>query len=202
MSTYPCFWLDPTDEVEVSLRRYHGEHDSACCKTSGYGYHNATALMERGHRHSYPQVHGDVWPHHDHRWPATCSCGYIFADTDHWQFNPDGLYRCANNGELVTLENAPPGAMFNSYWHANDDLFRAGTDGVFLSVKLPDQTWWCVDGPGNRDGELVAGVWTRQGQIPRVSASPSIHIHGLNMPTTYHGHLTEGVLISTPDSPC
>lgn len=202
MSSHSCFWLEPTEDVEIHLRRYAGGYGSNCCSASGYGYHNQSAIAERGHQHSYPTVHGDVWPHNDPRWPTACVCGYVFQPADKWQFNPDQLYRRLDTGERVTMAAAPAGAMVDTYWQARHSLYRKHADGIMLSVKLPDSTWWCVDGPAYVNGVAQPGGWTRSGAAPLVSATPSIRIGGDGCPMTYHGFLTNGVLNSTPDSPC
>jgi hypothetical protein len=194
--------MEPTDEVEVHLRRYAGGYGSNCCSASGYGYHNASVVMERGSRFSYPTVHGDVWPHTDAHWPQQCACGYVFKPEDPWQFNPEALYRRVDTGQLVTLDAAPAGAMFHCDWHVGRKFYHAGPDGVMLTVKLPDRSWWCVDGPSYPDGVAKEGSWQRSGAIPNITATPSILIGGNGHPTSYHGFLTNGVLNSTSDSPC
>lgn len=201
MSSHSCFWMEPTEEVEIHLRRYAGGYGSNCCSMSGLGYHNKWLAVERGHVHSYPTVYGDVWPHNDPRWPTGCDCGYLFQPTDHWQFCPVDLYRRPDTGQLLTQHSAPPGAMLDAAWRADFTGYRVGADGILLDVKLPDGTWWCVDGPTTDEHGVKGGGWQRTGVIPHVSATPSIVIGNRSRPS-YHGFLTNGVLNSTSDSPC
>jgi hypothetical protein len=202
MSSHACFWIEPTDEVEIHLRRYSGSASSKCCAASGFGYHNVSLPVERGSKFSYPTVHGDVWNHTDPRWPWACSCGYVFQESDHWQFNPETLYRRGDTGELVTQDAAPAGALMNAWWLKDWSFYTVGADGIILSVKLPDRSWWCPDGPAFPNGEAVPSAWQRTGAVPKVTVTPSILVGGGGSPTSYHGFLTDGVLVSCSDSPC
>jgi hypothetical protein len=212
-----CFWLEPTDQVELSLRRYRGSEHSKCA-VSGFGYHNASAIVERA---SIAQLAARGWPMEndrpaytidvgrmrrrgkaiqpssgesrtrtisleDPRWPRTCSCGYQFAEDDAWQCNPFPLFRRLDNGELVTLQAAPVGAMWNAAW-----LERPGPDGICLMVRTPGGEW-PVDGPSYHGGKIrKERGWKRSGAIPDVTASPSIMIPG-----KYFGFLRSGWLES------
>jgi len=191
-----CFWLEPTDQVELSLRRYRGG-DRDKCASSGFGYHNISADVERTSfaqlaARGWPMsegrpVHtGDSVPHDDPRWPRSCSCGYRFTEDDQWQCNPDTLFRRSDNDELVTLSAAPAGAMWNAEWMGRG---YEGPDGICLCVRTPGGEW-PVDGPSYQDRKIQnERGWTRTGTIPDVTASPSIHIPG-----KYHGFLRAGWL--------
>jgi hypothetical protein len=190
-----CFWLEPTDEWELSLRRYVTSHDTARqCATSGIGYHNAEAAIGRGVAAAAPKLidgqplSGDVFPHDDPRWPARCACGYEFRAGDAWQFNARPLYRRRDTSELVTLGGAPVGAMWDAHWMGEE--YR-GPDGIALCIKTPGGDW-LVDGPAYADGQVKAERgWSRSGALPEVTASPSIEI-----PSRYHGWLRAGVLVA------
>jgi hypothetical protein len=199
MGKIRCFWLEPTDLVELSLRRYRGS-DLDPCATSGFGYHNADAIVERASiaqlaARGWPvgeegrPVHtadNDVIPHADPRWPRSCSCGYRFADDDHWQCNPDVLFKRGDTGELVTLAGAPAGAMWNAEWMGDG---CKGPDGIALCVRTPGGEW-LVDGPSYQDSKIQhERGWTRSGAIPDITANPSILIPG-----KYHGFLRGGWL--------
>jgi len=191
-----CFWLGPTEEIELSLRRYRGS-DRGKCATSGFGYHNVNAIMERTSfaqlaARGWPMsdgrpVHtGDSVPHSDPRWPRSCSCGYAFADDDEWQCNPDALFRRGDTGELVTLHAAPAGAMWDADWMGEH---HKGPDWIHLCVRTPGGEW-SVDGPSYQDGKVQhERGWTRTGTVPDVTANPTIHIPG-----KYHGFLRGGWL--------
>jgi hypothetical protein len=190
-----CFFLEPVERYELSLRRYTFDSDAAGkCAASGYGYHNASAAIGQAGIERCPvvrdrqPVHGDHWPHDDGRWPAKCACGYAFALGDEWQFNPDQLFRRSDNGELATLRGAPVGAMWDAHWLAECTGYKR-VDGVTLAVKTPAGDW-CVDGPSYGGGKVSGPGWTRTGKAPEVTAKPSIHFPG-----EYHGWLTDGWLV-------
>lgn len=189
MNSVDCFWMEPTSQVEVSLRRYRGTHLSHDCPSSGMGYHNASQVCARGPAHMFPDYYGDWRDHSDASWPQRCSCGYVFAETDEWQANPDRMYRRVDTGQLFTQASAPAGAMMHMWMQeSRPELFRRGGDGVILGVKLPNGVWWTVDGPASKDGAIVPGSWTRTGIVPLVTATPSIDVGG------YHGWLQNGKL--------
>jgi hypothetical protein len=185
-----CFWIEPVAQVRMSLRRYASEK---WC-SGQYGYHNASVVIGDALLDSsflkvcadrrYGATHGDLWPHSDARWPKHCGCGYEFKGEDEWQFNPHRLYMRTDTGELMTEVEAPAGAMRHEWWMEN---FQGVADqnGIILGVKLPDGTWWCVDGPASSGN----GGWTRTGEIPNVTASPSI------LTSNYHGWLRNGELV-------
>lgn len=194
MSEIRCFWLEPTDRWELSLRRYVVSHDTARqCAASGVGYHHAEAVIGRGTARAAPKLHdgkplsGDVFPHDDPRWPARCACGYEFRAADKWQFNARALYRRSDTGELVTIRGAPVGAMWDAHWMG--ERWR-GPDGIALCVRTPGGDW-LVDGPSYEDGRVQAERgWSRSGTPPHVTVLPSIEIPG-----RYHGFLRDGKLV-------
>jgi hypothetical protein len=194
-----CFWLVPTDEYAVALRRYRSSSDGHCSQVivpyPGHtptvrGYHSHEMKIERRPRR-------DEWHHVnnavsaemklDPRWPKACGCGYAFAADDAWQLNEHQLYRRSDSGELTTIADAPAGAMYDAHWykHPSD---RAKLDGLNLVVKTPEGDWH-IDGPSNN-----GNGWTRTGVPPNITCSPSIGIGGVNKPQRMHGWLRNGVL--------
>jgi hypothetical protein len=180
-----CFLLEPSDQAQESLRRFVWSGEGQKCPLP-HGYHNASAV--RGHIAFPldPKSNGygmDAKDHSDPLWPTHCGCGYAFADTDQWQYNVDRLWRRVDTGELFTLDDAPPGAMWFAPWY--EDTFK-GPDGRSLVVKTPAGDW-LVDSISSGGGR-----WTRTGEAPRVTASPSILFHGT---PGYHGWLRDGQLV-------
>jgi hypothetical protein len=200
----PTFWMEPTTTVQVGLRRYRmtDGNDFTCAG----GYHRALVITGEA-----PAVfHATEWsdrmldvrpetPHDDPRWPAACECGYAFTDADQWQDWQELVYavpgtdtRYVLNAPTTTdgggCRQAPPGAMWDSWWMP--DGYR-GPDGIALTVRLPNGSDWCPDGPATGGGR-----WTRTGD-PRhepVTVTPSIASREASDPLYYHGFLTEGVL--------
>lgn len=215
----PTFWLDPTDDVAVGLRRYASGRDGFTCAD---GYHSALA---------FTGVEPAVWddsdgrrtlaarpeaPHDDPRWPTECArrCGYRFGDADNWQAWQELLYRRADTGELVTLRqrhpedpadaptSAPGGAMWNAWWMPGGPAWR-GPDGVCLMVRLPDGHDWHVDGEASnctRKGDRTHKCWIRRGD-PR-QANVTVDKNGETCAAGagsiasngYHGFLVDGTL--------
>lgn len=134
-------------------------------------------------------------------------------DTDEHQRR---LYRLSD-GRLVHHGDLPIGAIYKDQYPTNSrgDLPNPKRpDPDTWSVKLPDGTSWWIDAPSSQ-----GGYWTRSGEAPVFNVSPSIHIQGTRyryededgpnekvigeyQVTSYHGHLLNGKLVSTADSPC
>lgn len=174
-----CFWLERSGQTRVSLRRYNRRKCAA-----GLAFCNAsfplTIIPDED-----TQPSGDSWPHDDNRWPTRCaSCGYPFHEDDHWQLNHVPLYQDPD-GQLMTVREAPPGAMWDANWY--EGIREPGPDGKWLMVRLPDGKDWYVDGNANGHPEHVAS-WTRSGDVPVVTVRPSVNTG------EWHGWLVDGVL--------
>lgn len=214
-----CFWLEPAERAEVGLRRYSptGGRDEHCPREGGkWGYHGALALIgdapliwsdtrPAGHSHWFTDGDGDgerfgvpgfEFPGRDDpRWPSRCECGYEFGARDVWQEWTDRLYRRADNGALVTLRGAPPGAMWDAAWYP-----WKGPDGRCLTVKCPDGGEWTIDGRASNctmpdDGEHRC--WVRHGEPPLITVDKNgltCNAGGGSIQTgSYHGFLRAGV---------
>lgn len=184
-----CFWLEDTGRVKIYLRRYRLSEEKC---PGAFGYHNASAFIDERPAVCDSRGYNEViaHPRDDPSWPAACRCGYAFAPADPWQVNQISIYRRVDTGELMTLEEAPAGAMWNAWWMSESRTRRGpGTwvreDGISLHVKTPAGEW-CVDAPPSSGN----GGWSRSGTPPDVTASPSIVI-GAN---AYHGFLRNGWL--------
>lgn len=189
MNKIRCFWIEPTDQVLQSLRRFTYGSKRECPGRSG---HDASvdidqcAVSECPRLYEGQPVHGDMWTHSDPRWPKHCAhCGYEFAEDDDWQYNPNILYRRVDTGELMTDRQAPAGAMRHAGWMECFAIHKGSA--LILECKLPDGVWWCVDGPATNGTPENPG-WTRVGIVPDITARPSIATPG------YHGFLTDGYL--------
>ena len=131
----------------------------------------------------------------DCAWPIECECGYVFTENDPYQVFKRQLYKRIDNGELMTLEDAPVGAMWNSQWPEGWKGYTAGEDGIILTVKTPGGEW-VVDGP--ESGKQVVG-WRREGVAasvePTVTVMSSIVIGVITgSQNQYHGWLRNGYL--------
>lgn len=206
----PCYLLEATTDERRWLRRYVSEHEGGY--TCAEGWHEARALVENGpaivradgiHENcGVDQYDGDP------RWPIVCDegCGYLFTSDDHWQVLTRLIYRCtvalpgaaANVGDYMTIEDAPPGAMWYADWIGD---WGRGPDGRSLHVKLPDGHNWNVDGEATnctRKGDRSHKCWIRDGVPPLVTAGKDGETcaagAGSIQTPGYHGFLRDGVL--------
>lgn len=218
----PTFWLEPTDQVAVGLRRYARAGDDHAGWTCADGWHEA--LVFTGHE---PAIFRDAGygrtlnmrpmvSHDDPRWPTHCTrrCGYEFTADDEWQVWQELLYRRADTGEVLTIHgrhaedpvdaptSAPPGAMWNAWWLPDTQAWR-GPDGMALMVRLPDGHDWHVDREASnctRKGDHTHKCWVRHGD-PR-QANVTVDKNGETCAAGagsiasngYHGFLVGGVL--------
>lgn len=185
MSPIPCFWLDNTDRVQRTLRRYRGSTKDGFC-LGPYSYHNGHSpfdecpaeYSDRGTILASSDRHKP--PSHDPRWPSVCDhCSYTFEPTDEWQLFQEMIFVRKDTGEEMTLRDCPPGAMWDASWYD-----EKGPDGKSLVVRTPGGDW-------HVDGEAKGGGgWTRTGEVPLLTVTPSI------LQPSYHGWLREGFLVS------
>lgn len=187
--SWPVVLLVATNQASLSLRRYAS---SKPCADSGYGIHNAHALIGTA-----PIVVSEsgTWdvesvaqpPHNDPRWPRQCVCGSVFEDADEWQLFKDRLYRRADTGALLTLAEAEPGMIWDAHWYL--DCGWVGSDGRSLVMRLPGAGEWAIDAISQSGGR-----WTRTGEPPHITVRPSILSYPSKLRQGYHGWVTEGVL--------
>lgn len=216
----PTYWLDPTPDVAVGLRRYTstGSKGYSCAD----GWHEALVFTGtepaeyRDTDHGRVLAHRPDVPHDDPRWPTECArgCGYQFTDGDVWQEWQEQLYRRADTGEVVSLRPrrdydpegaptpAPPGAMWNAWWMPDTPAWR-GPDGMALMVRLPDGHDWHVDGEASnctRKGDTTHKCWVRHGdpRTGQVTAGKDGDTCAAGAGSIashgYHGFLRDGVL--------
>jgi hypothetical protein len=182
MTTIKCFLLEPSDRARESLRRFVWSSEGNKCP-GPWGYHNAD--MDLGEvPYDAARPHGDNHDHADPRWPTHCGCGYAFKPDDQWQYNQHQLYRRVDGGQLYTLGGAPVGAMWRAPWYG------PGKDGKGpLILKTPGGDW-DIDGPASN-----GPGWTRTGEPPLITATPSIGMHNRDGSWRYHGWLRNGELV-------
>ena len=177
-----CSLLDPLARRRQWLMRR--SHAGGPCRSRN-AEHRAKVEIEAGEfpipAPPKPAVPEWIGFRHDLRWPAHCElCGYPFSDNDERLLFFQRIYRDGEGREL-TLDEAPPGAMWDAWWLGPD--FR-GRDGFHLAVMTPGGPWY-VDGRS----PVTRLHWARTGKPPKVSVQPSIFIPG-----RYHGWLTDGFL--------
>jgi hypothetical protein len=142
-----CFFLEPTEYMQVSLRRYKGAQDGQPLCNHTNSYHDANVIVvpmiERPKDQNTGRgllEHPD-YPHDDPRWPRECPCGFKFKDDAHWQVNERILYTTPEMNGLTTIDDAPVGAMWDAWWYDHK-----GPDGMCLVVRTPGGDW-IIEGP-------------------------------------------------------
>jgi hypothetical protein len=129
-------------------------------------------------------------------WPKTCDCGYEFKDSDTHMLYSDIMYQRKDTGEIYSLKDAPPGAMWNSWWVDNTN-----PDGLYLTVKLPTGYEWDIDSRASnctkRDDDIHR-CWVRHGIAPEITVDKNGLTCGAGagsiMVPGYHGFLKNGYL--------
>lgn len=226
-----CFWLEPVDPPmeRFWLRRYRSSlrEDEPCPKMPGqYSYHQAMTLVGDGPAHyedrtysgtekAYKVLVEDMQPppRDDSRWPTLCICSFPFTPDDAWQLFSRQLYRRTDTGEVMTVEEAPVGALWNAWWmadvagkHAVKDGVEVGgwlfanPDGLVIMCKTPGGEW-CIDSRANNctmPNDNNHHCWVRHGTPPDLhvdkngatcqAGAGSIQCRG------YHGFLHNGHL--------
>lgn len=203
-----CFWVDwIPNKLGLWLRRYTRHDGEWTCEA---GWHQASAFIGERTRKDPNKAYSVSTFKGDKRWPKTCdSCDYRFSDRrgDQRQVFTERKLIRPDTGEEWFERSLPPGALFDTYWHRDENGPRSwysAPDGVTLSVVLP---WaradhseshgiidaWCVDGPASSGGQITPRAWTRTGNPkevpPTVSAQPSIAAGKPESPGHYHGFL-------------
>lgn len=195
------FFVEPTDRVKISLRRFSWstKHE---CESSNLSYCNAVVPIGEaqaiyssdGYLKEQPMV-----SHEDPRWPKRCSaCARPFDEKDPWQVWQDHVYIDIQTGRCWPLRELPPGACYDAHWYP-----WKGPDGRSLTVILPDGTPWCIDGRANNctmPKDDVHKCWVRHGKpedgtlhIDKAGNTCAAGAGSIATPK-YHGFLHNGYL--------
>jgi hypothetical protein len=150
------FFLERSNKVQQILRRYTNSGGECPHRENG-GYHNALVVLGNVDVPVMPEDAydpletctaivdnngkvGGLFDFNDPRWPKKCICGYTFDSNVDKHYWPQRLYQRTDTGELMTLRDAPVGAM----WHV-DYAGMHGPDGKCLVVRIPTNHNWMVD---------------------------------------------------------
>lgn len=201
-----CFFLDQTNQIQRSLRRYVSSGDGKPCP-GPMSYHNASNPLDTIEEDIGPAERaprrinqGDEWPWDDPRWPTHCVCGYQFTPDDQHQLFQERLYRRRDTGELVTLRDAAPGAMWYADWMPYE---HRGPDGHCLAVKCPNGATWLIDSRASNctlPDDNAHRCWVRHGEVPNITVDKN----GLTCNAgagsiqagNWHGFLRNGELVT------
>jgi hypothetical protein len=132
-------------------------------------------------------------------WSKNCKCGYVYPDDVTWQMFAWRMYKRSDTGELTTIHEAPPGALWVAWWMPLNYAWDNATEPP-LMCKTPGGDW-CIDGRASNctmKEDRTHRCWIRHG-IP-----PNIHVDkngftcaagaGSIQAGNYHGFLQNGVL--------
>lgn len=199
--TVRCFMLEPIERAQVGLRRYTHWDKSP----DQHHYHSALnqisecfsrIVMEPDGQWVFRHVEPLMPSHQDPRWPTHCKCGYGFLESDEWQVFTRTLYRRSDTGELTTIDDAPPGAMYDALWIP----WWGGPDGLSLMVKCPNGASWWIDGRASNctmPDDDTHRCWIRHGDPPRITVDKAgvtcAAGAGSIQAGDYHGFLRDGV---------
>lgn len=199
-----CFFLEPTGVSRRTLRRFvfsttaHG----SCPSPVNFGYHNAQgAVIDTVPTGGPDDLSSWDWPRDDVRWPKRCDCGYEFRDADEWQVFTEPTYRRQDSAEIMTLREAPVGAMWFAPFY--DQITRPQLAHA-LVVKTPGGDW-VVDSqasnctiPEDRLQERHH-CWVISGELPAITAGKNGKTcaagAGSIQAGSYHGFLRDGYLV-------
>ncbi len=213
MARYECFLVQPTFRAQKYLRRYRGRYESPADPLSNHrlGIHNASVFVGDADLHVDPKwtdmkvydlVAGEAVPHDDSRWPTRCDeCDYLFEPADQWQVRFEQYYQRVDTGAVATLEDMPPGAMWDAEWWRDGNGRGSGPDGLSLHVKLPDNSIWFIDGPASNctAKDVKHNCWVRTGEPPKLTIVGGANLCGVGggsiMTAHYHGFLQDGWLV-------
>ena len=198
-----CYYLNPTNTVARYLRRYSRTGNGWTCAE---GYHSTSVRIEDEavrYRDGDDRlvINNDVTLTPDlladARWPTHCKCGYEYKP-DERLLNVELVYSRSDNGELITLNEAGPGAMWDATWYP-----WKGPDGRSLVVNCPNGFPWSIDGPASNctmpddRAQERHHCWTRSGTPPLITVAkhygPSCDAGaGSIQAGDYHGFLISG----------
>jgi hypothetical protein len=222
-----CFMIIPTGRQKLFLRRYRSTSsaDDKPCPLP-QKYHDA--MVDIGEAAEQKSAQGYITApsvdlyQDDPRWPAQCACGYVFSvtdDNDHWQVFGKSIYRREGTTVEYTLEDAPPGAIWNAWWLGD---FHKGPDGQCLICRLPGGHDWNIDGiasncdspcarcgkprhacqckyPNGYQDSKPHKCWVRHGQPPKLTVDKNGVTCGAGAGSIvvpgWHGFLRNGVLV-------
>ena len=208
MDRIKCFVITRVEKQRISLRRYtmHLTGDMHPC-TKGGGYHSALTFLgdeptERDEE-GYIANGARLREPKDHpRWPTQCaSCDYVFQDYDVWQRFSEELFCREETGEIMTIRQAPAGAMSEAAWL---DQFQIPQGEHNLVVKTPGGEW-CIDSQSSNCGQpedhqqKFHHCWIRHGIAPNITVSkeggPTCSAGAGSIQCgSYHGFLRDGWL--------
>jgi hypothetical protein len=195
-----CFVVSPTKLARQGLRRYASTDSKTHYHSANNWELEPVAVIDLPDGcHTFDTMEPPA--HDDPRWPTKCECGYEFKEEDHWQVFGSRWYQRGDTGDFLTLQNAPPGAMYDQDWlHGHKQW--CGPDGAAWLVICPNGVPWHIDGVASNCTDPTNfnhKCWIRHGVAPNFtvdkSGGPTCAAGaGSILAGDYHGFLQNGVL--------
>ncbi len=199
MSGVKCFLIEEAGTIRRYLRRYH----RSVCSAPSTPFSGMVELDIVPHPPRtiirMEEKPSNIVPYEDSRWPDRCECGRVFLPTDEWQIFTDTIYRRVDTGEEMSLRTAPPGAMWDAWWHPD---YWKGPDGRSLVVMCPGGSEWNIDSKASNctmKDDWVHRCWIRHGEPPNITVDkngPTCAAGAGSIQTrNWHGFLRNGELV-------
>jgi hypothetical protein len=200
MSRVRCFYLELVEPVQT--RRWLRRYGSGPCPLlpGQHSCHDGRVLL--GDFAGEVNEVREMPEKNDPRWPEACGCGYRFVELDNHQLFTNHLFRRTDTGELMTLREAPAGAIWNASWMAGSPSF-CGPDGRSLVCRLPGGHDWLIDSRASNctmKDDSVHKCWVRHGEPPELTVDKNGFTCQagagsiLSSDGKYHGFLRNGYL--------
>lgn len=206
MAPVKAYFLEATEQERHWLRRFVFSDQSKCLGKDGY--HNAMFLLGDADI-VWTTTHGSTQrfiadrshsqpPESDPRWPVKCdSCDYRFTDKDQYQLFGHQLYKRQDTGEIMTIEDAPPGALWYGIWWK-----PTAPDGHVLMAKCPGGHDWNIDGCASncdKPDDKEHRCWVRHGEPPLITVDKNGNTckagAGSILTPSWHGYLRNGEFV-------
>lgn len=210
-----CFLVEPVAKIRVWARRYSKTVPNCCPKYPGeHSYHSGMTLLGDFDVALPPEGEYEQWdkfveamrpPIGDPRWPATCECGATFENSDTiergGQMFVQRLHRRSDNGELVTLDDAPAGAMWRMKHEGRFWDWDNQTEAPLI-CKMPGGGEWNIDSRASNctmPNDRLHRCWVRHGTPPMITVDKNGATCGAGggsiLQHNWHGFLRNGELV-------
>lgn len=213
MGEIKCFLIEKVHDTPLphpkTLRRLRSHEDRVACPANPkLGYCDAEVDLVVDPSSEIERAWGWVPGNDDPRWPTRCACGYQFVPRDPRVTSWRNFWRRVDTGEIIEMQNAPPGAMWFADWltdghcqyQSDQDRRMRGPDGRCLVVRIPGGDWVIDSRCSNCDkkSDNEHKCWVRHGEPPNITVDKNGLTCGAGagsiMMGSYHAHLVGGVL--------
>lgn len=205
MARIKCYFLEPTNFYRKTVRRYsYRQSEEILCPNRQPWVHDAELLIADKFESLEQLSSGHTAEIDQLTFPTKCDhCDYLFAPEDERTVNNKIYYKRSDNGELVTMHDAPPGAMWYCPWYEGFYRSQDSDPKNVLVVKTPGGDWVIDSRASNctRKDDNIHFCWIRTGD-PR-TGNITVHKNGNTcsagagsiLQDSYHAMLQDGWLI-------